>query len=143
MELRESELASLNDAPHSAFEYAGKRYPTRIRRVLPVVAEHNRTRMVRLTFSAGGEPIGAAGRLVWRGRERLLPADYLVRSGGRLGIFLLDQGVARFHPLPTAVVGQPTAIDLANDVTLVVEGRARLSDGDAVTEQSPSDKSAS
>jgi RND family efflux transporter MFP subunit len=142
-DLRESELISLSDAAGSTFEYAGKRYPTRMRRVLPVVAERNRTRVVRLTFSAAGAPIGAAGRLIWRGRERLLPAEYLVRSAGRLGIFLLEQGAARFHPLPVAVAGRPTAVDLADDVRLIIEGRERLSDGEAVTEHSASEAAAS
>lgn len=142
-DLRESELVSLSDAASLTFQYAGKRYPTRVRRVLPVVDERNRTRMVRLTFSAAGAPIGAAGRLIWRGRERLLPADYLVRSAGRLGIFLLEQGAARFYPLPDAVAGQPAAVDLADDVRLIIEGRERLSDGEAVTEQPASEEAAS
>ena len=58
----------------------------------------------------------------------------MVRRGGQLGIFHVNDGVAHFHPLPGNLEGQPARVDLPADTRIVVEGRHRLADGDAVAE---------
>ena len=62
----------------------------------------------------------------------MLPADYLVRRDGKLGVFILDGETARFHPLPQAEDGRPARIELDPDTRLIGDGRQRLRDGDAV-----------
>lgn len=131
-ELRGAEASSLQQGQSIHFDYAGAGYELRLRQVLPVIDERTRTRQARLSFVDGAVPIGAAGRLVWRGTAVELPADYLVRRNGTLGIFLLEDERARFHALANAREGQPVQLKLAGDRLLITEGRQRLQDGDRV-----------
>ena len=132
--LREDEAADLARADSPVLIWQDKAYPLRLRALLPVVEERSRTREARLLFTADTAPAGAAGRLQWRGTHPLLPPEYVVRRGGQLGIFHVNDGVAHFHPLPGNLEGQPARVDLPADTRIVVEGRHRLADGDAVAE---------
>ena len=76
--------------------------------------------------------VGSAGRVTWRDDRQLVPADFLVRRDGRLGLFIVDGDQARFVTLPDAQDGRPAASDLGGDVLLITEGQQSLSDGDAV-----------
>jgi RND family efflux transporter MFP subunit len=131
--LRQQETASLQHSAAIWFHYLGKRYALELRSIVPVIDALTRTREARLRFSGDGAPAGAAGRLQWQGGSPQLPASYLVRRGGELGLFYSAGGVARFHALPGAVEGQPAAVDLPLDTPLIVQGRQRLSDGDDIS----------
>jgi len=133
--LREDAVESLAGAGRIHFRYDGRDYPVQVRTVLPVVRERLLTREVRLTPVGASPPIGAAGRLVWQPEGRRLPAEYLVRRDGRLGIFVVREDIARFLELPNASEGRPAAVALPPDTRIVVEGRQRLVDGEAVVEQ--------
>lgn len=132
--LRDREAAELPPQGQYWFDYQGQRISVRLRRVLPLVDSVSRTREAR--FSVAGLdalPVGAAGRLVWQAPLPAVPADYLVRRGDRLGLFLLAGGKARFHALDGAVEGQPAATALSPDTLIIVQGRHGLADGDPVT----------
>ncbi len=133
--LRESEVDGLARAAEIALRYDGRSYPARVRSILPVVQERQLTREVRLAFAAATAPIGAAGRLVWHDGRNRLPAEYLVRRDQQLGIFVVEDGSARFVALPEAVEGRPVVVDLPPQTALVIDGRQRLVDGDAVIER--------
>lgn len=132
--LREQEAKDLEEADAPALIWQKRTYPLELRVLVPVVEEKSRTREARLRFTADTAPVGAAGRLQWRGARSLLPPEYVVRRGGQLGVFHVNGGKARFHPLPQALEGQAVAVDLPDDTRIVVEGRHRLADGDPVTE---------
>jgi RND family efflux transporter MFP subunit len=135
--LREDAVDSLAGAGSIHFRYDGRDYPVRVRTVLPVVRERLLTREVRLSLPGTSPPIGAAGRLVWQPEGRRLPADYLVRRDGQLGVFVVRDGRARFVALPDASEGRPAAVALPPVTRIVVEGRQRLVDGEAVVERPP------
>ncbi len=132
-ELRGSEASSLTRADSIYFAYAASNYALHLRQVLPVIDERTRTQQARLNFTRETAPAGASGRLIWRGKADELPADYLVRRDGALGIFLLEDSLAQFHKLDNAREGQPVRLNLGNDRLLITEGRQRLQHGDAVT----------
>ena len=132
-ELRGSEASSLQQAPSIHFEYAGMNYELNLLHILPVIDERTRTQQARLNFTRETAPAGASGRLIWRGKADELPADYLVRRDGALGIFLVEDSLAQFHKLDNAREGQPVRLNLGNDRLLITEGRQRLQHGDAVT----------
>jgi RND family efflux transporter MFP subunit len=130
--LREIEIVTLKEADELVFDAAAGRFPLRLRTLLPAMNTTTRTREVRLGFAGEAALPGTAGRLVWRGRRLLLPADYLVRRQGALGIFILDDDHAKFVRIPQAQEGQPAWVDLPADLQLITEGRWRLRDGEAV-----------
>lgn len=110
----------------------GPVYAVTIRSLPPVVDAVTGTREVRLGFSDARPPVGSRGRLEWSAGPAL-PAAYLVRRDGAVGVLAAMQGHARFVPIPGALEGQP-ALVAALDVALpvIVEGRLGLSDGDAI-----------
>ena len=128
------EAADLPAADSPVLEWQGKTYPLELRTLLPVVDERSRTREARFRFVQEAAPAGAAGRLRWRGARPLLPPEYVVRRGGRLGVFGVNDGIAHFYPLPGALEGQPARTDLPGDTRIVVEGRHRLTHGEPVAE---------
>lgn len=130
--LREAQLQALQKAATLHFEYLGRYRELAWRGTLPTVDAQTRTREVRLRFRGEPAPIGSGGRVVWRGERNLLPAEYLVRRDGRLGVFVLDTDRARLHVLPEALEGQPARIELPADTRVIVAGRQRLGDGDRV-----------
>ena len=71
---------------------------------------------------------------MWLVSHRSIPAEYLLRRNGRLGIFLFDDGKARFVPLDAALEGQPAVVDLPAETLLIDQGRESLNEGDAVVD---------
>jgi len=134
-ELRGNQADALADAAQPAFRYQGSDYRLKLRALPPLVDERSRTREARLVFTEETAPVGAAGRLHWNSSARLLPAHFLVRRQGRLGIFLANGNTARFVALPEATEGQPARVELSGEVQLVTEGRQRLRHGDKIAVQ--------
>ncbi|MCB1772557.1 MAG: efflux RND transporter periplasmic adaptor subunit [Gammaproteobacteria bacterium] len=131
-QLRHDQVDSLLKAATVAFESHGRSYPLRLRAIVPSADPVARTREARLVFSDETVIVGSAGRVTWRDDRQLVPADFLVRRDGRLGLFIVDGDQARFVTLPDAQDGRPAASDLGGDVLLITEGQQSLSDGDAV-----------
>lgn len=130
--LRNDQVDGVVAAASLTFETNGGRLAVALRAVLPAADPIARTREARLVFAGPPALAGTAGRLVWQGDGAQLPADYLVRRDGRLGIFLLEQGRARFVPIPGAEDGRPAPIDLDPRASLITDGRQALGDGDPV-----------
>lgn len=131
--LRPEEVEEVRAASALWFEHLGQRHPVEVRRVLSVLDPVTRTVELRLTFPGAAPPAGAAGRLVWRSATPHLPADLLVRRGDRLGVFVLNDGAARFRVIEDAREGQPAPLALPADARVIVQGRERLQDGEPVT----------
>jgi len=135
--VRPDEAVEGAEADRLEFVYLGRRYPLEVARVVPVVDPATRTVEVRLEFLEESAPSGASGRLVWHSAGSYLPAELPVRRDGRLGVFLLSDGKARFHPIDGGLEGQPVRVDLPGNSSMIVEGRQRLQDGDAVQVAKP------
>lgn len=132
--LRLDQVESLQAAGEPRLEAAGSVFPLRLRGIVQQADTQARTREARLTLQGPGPVAGTPGRLVWTGARDLLGADLLVRRDGTLGVFVVDSGRARFLPIPGAEEGRPAAVDLPAASRVIVDGRQRLSEGDAVTE---------
>ena len=130
--VRPDEAREGAEADPLTFLYLGERYPLQIARIAPVVDPATRTVELRLRFTNAAAPAGASGRLLWRRAGASLPPELAVRRNGQLGVFLLADDQARFQVLPEAMEGQPIAIELPPQTRIIVEGRQRLQDGDAV-----------
>ncbi len=119
----------LNDVKSLSFDN-GARWPVEIRSVLNAVNPATRNREVRLTFTGKSPLPGEAGKLVWRDPRPFLPSKYIVERQGRYGLFLAQQGSARFMTLEGAQPGRDYPVDLPMDSAVVVAGLATLKDGD-------------
>lgn len=124
---------SLAAAGEIRFAGAGHEHAVRLLRVSPAIDRGTRTREARLAFVGDGVPPGSEGRIRWRADEPLLPADLLSRRGGRLGVFVAADGIARFVALEQAQEGRPAPITLAPDTPIILDGRFGLQDGDRIS----------
>ena len=113
------------------------RYPLKLRTITPAFDPVSRTREARLTFTNEAALPGSAGELVWRSTRPALPAELLIRRQGRLGVFVVEEGRAKFVPLPDAEEGRPAAVSLPAQTPIVTLGRFRLQDGDPVALRQP------
>jgi RND family efflux transporter MFP subunit len=112
---------------------AAKSYALKPLRISGAVSREARTVEARYAFAAGMPAPGTEGRLVWRDPRPHLAAEYILRRNGEQGVFLLDQGKARFQPLPGAQEGRPASADFAADAAIITRGRHALQDGVAVS----------
>ncbi|MFN3715925.1 MAG: efflux RND transporter periplasmic adaptor subunit [Thiobacillus sp.] len=132
-QLQASEADSLTDP---RFVSQGREYAVKLLRVSPALNPAARTREARFTFVSVPPAPGSHGVLRWRDPRAWLPADYLVRRGNALGVFIVVDDVARFVALADAQEGRPAlAAGLPRTARLVVNGRFALQDGTRVTLQ--------
>lgn len=131
-QIRPSQRGQFDRAWQGDFNQEGLSYPLRLRIIVPVEDPQTRTQEARFEFKPGDAlPLpGAAGRLVWRDPRLHMPARFLVRRGGLLGVFFAEGNSARFQAVPQALEGQPAVWDpsfLQGD--LILSGRESLTDG--------------
>jgi len=116
---------SLKDAGRAVFS-ADIEYPVQLTRISPAVDRESRTVEARLAFEDRAAAPGTSGRLVWRETRPNLPAEYVVRRRGELGVFVMSGGVPEFVVLPGAQEGRPVPVGFPFDTLIVTEGRNTL-----------------
>ena len=131
------DIVAVEQAEEIYFEDTAERYAVALRAVTPTVNTQTRNREVRLLFSNASALPGAAGKLIWRDRQPHISAKLLVRRNNDFGIFINDNGKARFHTIPGAQQGRTTPVDLPQDTIVVTEGQYRLEDGQSVILYNP------
>jgi RND family efflux transporter MFP subunit len=118
------------------FVSQGREYAVKLLRVSPALNPTSRTREARFSFPRTPPAPGSHGVLRWRDTRAFIPADYLVKRAGMLGVFVVQGPRARFVALPGAQEGRPAPADpLAVDSRLITDGRFALQDGMAVTQR--------
>ena len=133
VQLQTEDVESMTQA-QPVFVSQGREVAVKLLRVSPALNPASRTREARFAFPGAVPAPGSHGVLRWRDPRAFVPADYLVRRGDALGVFVVRDGRARFVPLPGAQEGRPVlAASLGADARLVTEGRFALQDGMAVT----------
>jgi RND family efflux transporter MFP subunit len=114
------------------FDSQGQHYPAQLLRLSPVVEKAARTRLARLAFTDETAPAGSSGILRWESAAVLLPAELLVKRGQALGVFVVENGRARFVSAPDAQEGRPFAMLLPPEMQVVTHGHQGLTDGQPV-----------
>jgi RND family efflux transporter MFP subunit len=118
------------------FVSQGDEYAVSLLRVSPAVNLAARTREARFSFGKSAPPPGSNGVLRWRDPRPFVPAEYLVRRDGHLGVFIVSGQTARFVPLPDAQEGRPApASGLPDNARIVTDGRLTLRDGMTVVQR--------
>lgn len=129
-----AQVAGLRQATQPTFDpQANGATPVQVRllRISPTLQSASRSQTVRLAPTQGtpAPASGTAGVLRWQDPQPHVPASLVVRRGTSLGLFVQEGGKARFVPLPQAQEGRPAAVALPGDTLVVVQGQARLQDG--------------
>ncbi len=114
------------------FVSQGREYAIKLLRVSPAINPSARTREARFDFGPNPPAPGSNGVLRWRDPRTFVPADYLIRRSGQLGVFAVNAQTARFVALPDAQEGRPAPTTLPADTRLATDGRFALQDGMAI-----------
>ncbi|WP_223788242.1 efflux RND transporter periplasmic adaptor subunit [Marinicella meishanensis] len=76
--------------------------------------------------------VGQSGQLVWTVAGQMLPADLVIKRDGQLGFFTANGDRAQFNPLPEAQEGRPAVVNFTVNQPVIIGGRERLQDGQAI-----------
>ncbi len=127
------------------FIYRNQAYPLTLRAIIPGVETRARHQRVRLSFSGKKTLPDAYGMVAITLRQLNIPANYLVKRNGQLGLFLLKekpvketqnkQHFAHFHALKNALPGRAAVIDLPLKQKVIIAGRHALNDAQKVVIQ--------
>jgi RND family efflux transporter MFP subunit len=116
------------------FVSQGREYGVKLLRVSPAMNPASRNHEARFSFPQTAPAPGSNGVLRWRDPRAFVPADYLIKRAGQLGVFVVSGQRVRFVPLPGAQEGRPaSAASLPAKAVLVTDGRFALQDGMTVT----------
>lgn len=129
--IKPDQLEQLKQAKSLIFE-ANKTYPVGIIRLGGVVNSQTRNQEIRLAFNAARPAPGTAGKLTWMDSRPYVPADYVVVRRGTLGVFLAQNGKAKFVPLPGAIPGRPALATFKSNEKIITENLGQMVDGDAL-----------
>ena len=128
--VQEQDVPSLSEAMDLVFSNRGTTFPVKVRTVLPLMDSRLRSFEVRLSFVATRPSPGTTGRLHWKLPKPHISPEYLVKRADNFGIFLFEDGNARYHAISGAQPGKPALVHLAPDTRVIVEGRHGLEDGE-------------
>lgn len=124
------DAASLNQAASVVFEARDREYDLNVRASLPLLDARLGSYEFRLAFVDDVPFPGTSGRLKWRAREFHVPAELLVRRDAELGLFVEEEGRARFVAIPDAREGHPVRAELPGTTRVIVDGRYGLTGGE-------------
>ncbi len=125
------QLAELHKSNDIWFESAGYRLPLKLREVIPLLDGASLTLEIRLSVDSTQQALaGDTGRLKWRNGSRQLPANLLISRDSKLGLFIVEEGIAQFVQVDDAIEGRPFSVNLPDTTEVVIEGRYRLQQGD-------------
>lgn len=133
--LAPADVPSVRAAEAWSFEGTAGTVPLVLLRITPTVSAPARTVEARLRFASPDAAVapGSEGRLRWRDPRAHLPPELVVRrtvdGHSRLGVFVAENGRARFIVLPAAQEGRAAPARLADDAQVVVRGQAALTPG--------------
>ncbi|MBF0212181.1 MAG: efflux RND transporter periplasmic adaptor subunit [Magnetococcales bacterium] len=119
-------VESLTRATGHEFTHDGRSDPVQLRVIVPIVDPATRAQEARMIFT-GDKPVpGTVGRVIWSDPQPHLPPWLLTRRDNTLGVFLVREEKAFFHPLPDALEGHPARLDPLPEGAVVISGRESL-----------------
>jgi len=131
-EVQPADVPAVTESDDLVFVTGAERYPVHLRIAVAAIDTETHNQELRFTFPATRPLNGSAGQLSWTDRRPHVPGMALIRRGDDLGLFLVDDGHARFVVVPAAQAGRASPVALPGDSLVVVEGHYGLTDGQAV-----------
>jgi len=140
--LSPDKVIKINDLSELKFVSGNIVLKTALRSVIRTIDEATRTQEVRLSLSRDTlVPAGLSGRLEWNSKEQQLPAEYIIRRNGQLGVLIAEDivesntqniGKAKFYSLPNAREGQAEVVNLPESSFVITKNRYRIEDGQTI-----------
>lgn len=132
-QIQTTQLAAFKEGAGYQFVARGLAYPLKLRVVSGVVESSEKSQEARLIFAKTPAAPGESGVLRWRSKQPYMPASLVVNRNGKLGVFVSQDGRARFIELPLAQAGRPSQTGAILLQSLVIlDGRYSVNDGDTV-----------
>lgn len=122
----------IKNAKQLFFKHNEDKYQIKLRTISKSIDYETRNREVRLLFIDKSALHGTSGKLVWKDSRAHIPGKYLVRRKGVLGIFTIEEGKAKFIPIPNAQAGRATPVSFPDETLIITEGQYSLKDKDNV-----------
>lgn len=123
---------SLREAASVVFAARDAEYDLQVRTSLPLLDARIGSYEFRLAFTDALPLPGTSGRLKWREKEVHVPAELLVRRDSELGVFVEEEGRARFVAIPDAREGRPVRAPLPDAARVIIDGRYGLTGGETL-----------
>ncbi len=134
-QINSNDVSQLKLSDELTFSHGGDSYPVILRSILPSINSETRNREVRLLFQNGPALPGASGKLTWRDKRPHVSGNLIIKRDEQLGVFLFENGRARFVAMPEAQAGRASPTDIPLSATLITVGHFGLNDGDAVVSE--------
>jgi len=110
-EMQRHDAKVLAKASQLHLQLGQQNYAVELAVIVPMLQAQQRTQQVRLNFIAEAALVGGSGRLLWQDHRPYLPANFIHRREGQLGLFLIEQGEVSFDVLPDAQEGRAVRVD--------------------------------
>ncbi|MDP2248508.1 MAG: efflux RND transporter periplasmic adaptor subunit, partial [Nitrosomonadales bacterium] len=119
--------AALEGVDTFEFVTLSGRYPLRLLRLSPAASRTTRLLEARFKFAGDAAASGSSGRLAWVTKVPHLPANFVLRRNGQLGVFVLKQDKPVFVPIANAEEGRPAVVpDLPVNTQIITKGHESL-----------------
>jgi len=139
--LSPNDVKKLKESSSLEFVASDTKLKATVRSIIQTIDEATRTQEVRLSLPENTNiATGLSGRLVWSNKAKRLPAEFLIRRNGQLGVMVAEDiveaiGKSKFIPLANAHEGQPADITLPKNTTIINQNRYRAKDGQPIKVQ--------
>ncbi len=127
------DMASLRAAISLVFVSEGESFSVNLFHVLPLISDSTRSQEVRFTFVNEQALPGSTGRINWVAKRAHIPANLLLRRGGKSGFFIAKEDKAIFVEVKNVQEGRAIPFNLDLATLLIVEGRYGLVDGQTIS----------
>ena len=128
-ELSSKQSRQIKQVKNFYFNANGKKSSLKLYKIVSLVKENTRLQTVRFHLPKDSSWVaGTAGRIIWEDKQPQLPASYLSRRNGKLGVLIVEKDTVKFIELKGAEEGQAADIDLPLDTQIVDNGRLIVSD---------------
>lgn len=135
-ELSSKQSQQLKQAEKIYFKADGKKSTVKLHKVVSLIKENTRTQTVRFHLPEKSTWIaGTAGRIAWKNKQVQLPANYLSKRNGKLGVLIMNKNTVEFITLKGAEEGQATNINLPLNTQIIDSGRLTVRDKQVVKVQ--------
>jgi len=131
--IQPQDIYSFENAGQLEFNTTNSVFTLKLRKLTETIDPIQRNREARLVFTEKIALPGSTGTLRWKQSTPHIPANLIVRRDNKLGVFINQNGKAKFIEIKNTTEGRPGPVDLALDSKIIVNGRFSTQNGDNLT----------